>query len=696
MGKKETKKETEAQLTLLKEVLAEKGRIAKLNSEQLANLSQTINLMKDDLVYSKQRVKDAQDSLKLKMKDKDATKFQIELLKEQVTKEKDIHNLLKGQSKLRGKLAKQEADITAEIRKKQADFSAAHEKGLEAGKKRLKGLQNEHEALKNIDKTASGAFSLTKGLASTILGLGSESIKLSEELLTKFGPEAILAKYLGFDISFKHIQDGIADLPKQLDTAFTGMVAATAMPIETLGNSLAAALDPTGAEEGIEGYKEALQKLNLTKADQPLIDVGFKTEEVKESLGALIDNAALFRTEFMKTEPVLTALTTNLITGLKKVGVNTKTSAKIFDVFTKSMKKTPLEANKSLLKVSNIADSLGISMGKAFGNFETAMPTLSQFGSRMTEVFAELQARSAATGTEMSKLVGIAMKMDTFEGAAKAAQTLNGVLGGTLISVTDLVHADPGEKFDIISDAINNSGVEFDSLNRRYKKIIATAAGFEDVAEFQRQLYGGDAVKEAKDALDTSAMSTETLAAKTKQTLNMQEKAKASVSSFAVAAKKAYETSKIAAEVYSASVKKAYTNTLKLTKNQESAFIAAKELIGLNAILETKAEAGAEAITGVVRGAAAVGVGAGVVIKALTGGGGADAGEAVRAQQDAANTQQRQVAAADTGEGSSVEFNKAVLLTIDPEAGQGLIQLTGRVVNEKNRDLANAALSQAI
>ena len=501
---------------------------------------------------------------------------------------------------------------------------------------------------------------------------------------------------MGFDVSFKHIQDGIADLPKQLDTAFTGMAAATAMPIETLGNSLAAALDPAGARLGLKGYKEDLEKLNLTKADQPLIDVGFKTEEVKESLGALIDNAAFFRTEFMKTEPVLTALTTNLITGLKKVGVNTKTSAKIFDVFTKSMKKTPLEANKSLKSVANIADSLGISMGKAFGNFETAMPTLSQFGSRMTEVFADLQARSAATGTEMNKLVGIAMKMDTFEGAAKAAQTLNGVLGDTLISVTDLVHADPDEKFDIIADAINNSGVEFDSLNRRYKDIIATAAGFEDVAEFQRQLYGDDAVKEAKGALDTSAMSNVTLAEKTKQTLNMQEKAKASVSSFAVAAKKSYETSKVAAEVYSTSVKKAYEQTLELTKSQEASFIATKEMLGFNAKIEAGLESSAEAIGGAVRGAGTAATALGVGYTLLTGGRGADASEAVRAQQDAANTQQRQVAAADTGEGSSVEFSKAVMLTFEPGAGEGLIQLTGRVVNEKNRDLANAALSQAV
>ena len=681
--------ETKEQLKLLDEVLKKKLVIAELDKDQANSLSRIVNLLKEDSAFAKEKVENAERHLEQLKATRNASQGQIDAAATALKNEEAVLKILEKQHGIKQRLRVEEERITKETQKRQAFLAPGlgiQTQATAAAEKRLK-------IERNINKESADSGDLIAQLG-TAYGHLSKSMKTTADIgkgITDFTPEVVLAKYMGFQISLENIQKGIADLPTQLDTAFSGLAAATAMPIETLGNSFAAALDPTGAREGIEGFEAAFQKLNLAKADQPLIDVGFKTEEVKESLGALIDNAALFRTEFMKTEPALTALTTNLITGLKKVGVNTKTSAKIFDVFTKSMKKTPLEANKSLKSVANIADSLGISMGKAFGNFESAMPTLSQFGSSMTEVFADLQARSAATGTEMNKLVGIAMKMDTFEGAAKAAQTLNGVLGDTLISVTDLAHADPDEKFDIIADAINNSGVEFDSLNRRYKKIIATAAGFEDVAEFQRQLYGGDAVKEAKGALDTSAMSTETLAEKTKQTLNMQEKAKASVSSFAVAAKKSYETSKIAANAYSNTVEKAYRANLKMTENQEASLMLTRTQIQMNAAIESKLESGASAAGGFVVGAGAVVTGAQQAVGILQGDKGA-VGEAVRGRDAAAGATGTPVASA---ESTTMHFDEAVILKLDPASGDGIMQLAGRVVKENTGNTVRAALEQA-
>ena len=115
------------------------------------------------------------------------------------------------------------------------------------------------------------------------------------------------------------------------------------------------------------------------------------------------------------------------------------------------------------------------------------------------------------------------------------------------------------EKFDMIAEAVNNSGVEFESLNRRYKSIIASAAGFDNVAEFQRQLLGEEAVDEAKAAVDTGPLTTENLAERAKQGMDMQEKSKASVSSFGVAAVKAYEAASGAADEYNKVVKTSNT-----------------------------------------------------------------------------------------------------------------------------------------
>jgi len=683
-----TVEQTKEQIALLEQVLANEQKIGKLSDQQLDNLTRITNLLKDDYAIAKKNIETAKERLALLKDEEEPSKHALLMAERRLDREEAVLKVLKNRKKELTQTRDIERLITGELKEQQKARVKAHDEDIKSRKKAIATTNAQREAVGKLETASKGAAALTRGIGDIIGENIKQSMTTSNELLSQFGPEVILAKYLGFEVNFKNIQKSISDLPKELDTAFTGMAAKTAMPIKTLGNSLASALDPQGAADGIEGYAESLRKLNLTRADMPLVNVGMKTEDVTDALGGLIENAALFRTEFMETEPAVVSLTTNLIAGLKKVGVNTKTSAKIFDVFTKGFKKTPIEATKSLKSVANIADSLGISMGKAFGNFEAAMPTLSQFGDRMTEVFANLQARSAATGAEMGKLVGIAMKMDTFEGAAKAAQSLNGILGDTLISVTDLVHADPDEKFDLIADAVKNSGLEFESLNRHYKRSIATAAGFSDVAEFQRQLYGGEAVTKAKDAADTSAMSAEKLAEKTKQTLTIQEKAKASVSSFGVAAKKAYETSKIAADAYSTAVLRSYEKNLELTKNQEASFIAAKEMLLVNSRIEDSLEGAAETVGNTVRGLATVGVATGVVGSVLRGDRSDAAKEAMRDRDAAGN----RAPAAAAGPGGSVKIEGATVANLDPGAGTALIEFFGEVYDEKrNAEMAKAA-----
>jgi hypothetical protein len=473
---------------------------------------------------------------------------------------------------------------------------------------RIRQLKTESGELAKITKGTkerATAQQLVVDSAKQIAAIGSDFMSLGGDLINAALPEVVLAKFLGFQLSLQDIGKDIQALPVQFDKAFSGIVKATGMPLESIKNNLQAAMDPEGARAGIEGFQESLDGLNLSVDDQPFVDIGITVEDSKEALSALIQESSLFRADFLKNEPAAASVTANLVAGLKKVGVQTKTSAKLIDVFTKAFGKAPVEAGKSLRSVAGIATSLGMDINKVFGNFESAMPTLSQFGSEMTEVFADLQARSAATGAEMGKLVSIAMKMDTFEGAAKAAQTLNGVLGDTLISVTDLAHADPDEKFDMIAEAVNNSGVEFESLNRRYKSIIASAAGFDNVAEFQRQLLGEEAVDEAKAAVDTGPLTTENLAERAKQGMDMQEKSKASVSSFGVAAVKAYEAASGAAESYNNVIKNSLIKTARTLKGDlGKTFVAAREGIAALGGAEDEVERAATLATDRARGGA--------------------------------------------------------------------------------------------
>jgi hypothetical protein len=105
------------------------------------------------------------------------------------------------------------------------------------------------------------------------------------------------------------------------------------------------------------------------------------------------------------------------------------------------------------------------------------------------KVFKGLQATAVATGADVGKLTDVAMSMDTFEGAAKAAGRLNAVLGGMNVSVMDLVHASPEDKIRLLQEAVDKSGKSFATMDRRQQQVIATAAGM-DIAMAQK-VFGG-------------------------------------------------------------------------------------------------------------------------------------------------------------------------------------------------------------
>ena len=290
----------------------------------------------------------------------------------------------------------------------------------------------------------------------------------------------------------------------------------------------------------------------------------------------MIQQSALFRQDFLDGSPATASYIANLVAGLERVGVANADSAEIFDLYNKAMTNSPAESGAALLSLTSISKSLGIETSKSFSNFKSVMGPLSQFGSRMTGVFAKLQARAAATGTSLSKLSGIAEGMDTFEGAAKAAQTLNGILGDTFINVTDLALAEPDEKIKMITDAIKDSGVEFDSLNRQYKKIISTAAGFDSVGEFQRQLFNEEEINRSTAALDLKAMSMKDLNSLVVDGLSIAEKQQRARSVTGAMAATGIASGEASADAIAAGTAELARAAANITNDPQLAFLATK------------------------------------------------------------------------------------------------------------------------
>jgi hypothetical protein len=330
------------------------------------------------------------------------------------------------------------------------------------------------------------------------------------------GDLALLGTFDGLMAPLRMVEQNILRIPGEIDKSFHGVVKSIGHGSAELRKSFVYMFDPIYAASTNKAFK------NLEKEARPLANIGLQTRDVGDAMTALVDDVAMFRPEFIKNNEYAATFTGNLMAGLKKLGVPLKTSAKSLNFFTKALKLTPKQANNSLKSLAKVSKSLGLSMNQVFTGFDTVAPKLAQFGDRTVEVFGNLQAMAQGTGIELGKLTGYAEKLDTFKGAATAAQQLNAVLGNTVVSVTDLVHADPADKFRIIQEAVANAGIDFETADRRMKQVIASAAGM-SVPDFSKMVLNQDEAEAGADALDTTAMSQEELKQKITETMSNME-----------------------------------------------------------------------------------------------------------------------------------------------------------------------------
>lgn len=393
------------------------------------------------------------------------------------------------------------------------------------------------------------------------------------------------------------------DLPNSLDKSFRSLTKSGVKHTEEMDTAFVSMLDPLHAVR--------TGALAIGDADEMFVNVGLKAEDAQKSMSALRNGTMFMREEFIKAEPATAAYVSNLVAGLGKIGVSHQSSAKALDQFTKVLGQSPRKAATSLKQVVGVARSLDMNVGEAVKNFTTMMPKLAEWGDRAVDVFANLQAQSRATGISVEGLNSVAMRLDTFKGAAEAAQGFNAVMGDTLLSVTDLVHAEPDEKIEMMREAMDRSGTSFENANRRVRSMIASMMGV-DVGTAARMFGSEEDFETAKDRLSTEAASKEELDSAIDASLTAAERAKKSVSSLVGGADKLVKRShKVAGEFASAATKgigKAIAATGKHTQgvvNTEEAYIS---LMGVMGVIAKKApKKTARAALGVVTGVAALG-----------------------------------------------------------------------------------------
>ena len=261
-------------------------------------------------------------------------------------------------------------------------------------------------------------------------------------------------------------------------------------------------------------YKTLIKELY---DDQVMLGVGM--DEITKATGEMITNFTDFTMLLPEQQKQLARTATIL---QESYGMATADTSKIVQTSTKMLGMGVAEASNYASELAATAEALGVAPGELSSKFAQMGPQLAKFGLEGGKAFKELARIQKLTGMEMEKVLAITNKFDTFEGAAEQAGQLNAALGGNFVNAMDLMMAtDPVERFDMIRDAIMDTGLTFDSMSYYQKQFYTNALGLSDVGDLALMMSGNmDALG---GATQKTAKEYELQAQRAKDLLTIQE-----------------------------------------------------------------------------------------------------------------------------------------------------------------------------
>jgi hypothetical protein len=226
----------------------------------------------------------------------------------------------------------------------------------------------------------------------------------------------------------------------------------------------------------------------ISDAGKNFLTYGMGAEDAGRATESLFSNFRNF-TNLSAAEQTTIANTTMI---LEKFGVSSAQTGQILDQATKSLYMNTQEAEALTRQAATLAISIGKPIKEIASDLASAGPKLAFYGKQMFDVFAQLERQSKATGLSVDSLLGlVGEKFDTFEGAGQAVGRLNAILGGPYLNSIDMLNATEADRLEMIKEAIDAGGVQFDQLNKFEQKAFASALGT-DVDTLRRSLNNLD------------------------------------------------------------------------------------------------------------------------------------------------------------------------------------------------------------
>lgn len=210
---------------------------------------------------------------------------------------------------------------------------------------------------------------------------------------------------------------------------------------------------------------------------------------------------------------------------LAEQGVSLEDYSRGMQTATKAFGLSAAESSAAARDLNSLAAEIGVLPKQMAADFANAGGQLAKFGGDGVKAFKDLSIVSKTTGLSIDKLLKITDKFDTFEGAAEQAGMLNAALGGNFVNAMDLMTTtDPTERFQMIQDAIANTGLSFDDMSYYQRKYYAEAAGLDNVNDLALLMSGN--FDSLAGATQMSSDQIKNLEARTKEFQDIGEKFK--------------------------------------------------------------------------------------------------------------------------------------------------------------------------
>ena len=209
--------------------------------------------------------------------------------------------------------------------------------------------------------------------------------------------------------------------------------------------------------------------------------LGVSMADVGTAIAALNAGTSNFAKLNERTQTQLAISTSQF----EKLGVSAQDTAAFMENAFKIMNMGATEAVEVQKELAMAGVQLGIGADKIVKDFNAASKTLAVYGKGSVKIFKDLAAQAKAAGVEVSTLLGIAQKFDTFSGAAKGAAQFNALLG-TQLSTTQMLMMTEEDRMKTLVESVQAQGVAFGDMDRFTQKSIAAAAGITDMNEANR------------------------------------------------------------------------------------------------------------------------------------------------------------------------------------------------------------------